>query len=103
MTVPVNNANFTSPTAPETRQGGKRPDSAPRDAAPTAAASSDDRVKLSSRPAEPPADSGIATTEGARASLERLKQLLGDNPAGAVRAHGHIDPQSAASALSLAA
>lgn len=101
MTAPVNNANFTTPAAPGNRQGSPRADG---DAtAAQARATRDDSLTLASRPTEPAADSGIASSDTARATLERLKQLLADDPAGALRAHGNIDPQSAAGTLSLAA
>lgn len=103
MTGPVNNANFTTPVTRDSRQTEARPDTGETTEQAATGATRPDSLSLSSRAAEPAADTGIQSSDGARATLERLKQLLMDNPAGAVTAHGNIDPQSAAGALRVAA
>lgn len=104
MTAPVSNANFTTPASHEARRDDLRPDGDRDDRTGTAAsAPREDSVSLSTRSAAPAADAGIQSTRAARAVLERVKQLLAEHPAGAVQAHGNIDPQNAAGALRSAA
>jgi hypothetical protein len=103
MTSPVNNANFTSPATRDTRQVDNRQGAGAQAEQSPVAPPRDDSVTLTRRPAAPAAETRIQSSEDARATLERVKQQLADNPALAVAAHGNIDPQSAAGALRLAA
>jgi len=103
MTGPINNANFTTPTTRDTRQPDNRQGTSAKAEQKAAAPARDDSVTLTSRPAAASADTRIQTSEDARATLERFKQQLAENPAAAVAAHSNIDAQSAAGALSLAA
>ena len=105
MTAPVNNANFTTPVTREPREPrdtDARQDAAKAESSPAKPAR-DDSVTLSSRSAAPAADSRIQSSEDARATLERFKQQLADNPAAAIAAHGNLDAQATAGVLRLAA
>lgn len=104
MTSPINSANFTAPTARDARESDNRQAASSEADQTTATPPRDDSVTLSGRAAEAPTvDSRIQSKSDAQATLDRFKQLLSENPASGIAAHGNIDAKSAAGALSLAA
>lgn len=103
MTAPVNNANFTTPASqttrqPTARQGGSADASTGNDGA-----ARTDSVSLSGRATEATAESSIRSLGAAREAIERIKQLLGDDPGAAVAAFRGLDANTAAGALRTAA
>lgn len=111
MTAPINNANFTSPITTDPSKGRERAErgevqsgeveSTEREHR-TPAATGADSVQVTAR-TEPAPDRGINTLDQALQSLARTRQLLTEQPAAAVAAHGNLDPASVAGSLHQAA
>jgi hypothetical protein len=101
MTVPVNNANFTTSAGRDQGRLDTRQGTAPRTT--DRAAGPGDSVNLTTPAAQPAADTQLASLDDARAVLARVKQQIASNPAAALASQRGLNPTSAAMTLGSAA
>jgi hypothetical protein len=101
MTVPVDNANFTTSAGRDNGRLDKRPAAAAGEQ--TGVPAQGEQVSLSAPPLEPVAETRLHSLDAARAVLEQVKQQIATDPAAALAGHRGLNPNAAAMTLVTAA
>lgn len=101
MTLPVNNANFTTSASRANDRLGSRQTPAGNTQAGTPPQG--EHVSLSAPTAEPAPETRIHSADAARAVLAQLKQQIAADPVAALAGHRGLNPNTAAVTLGSAA